>query len=118
MFTKRTIRRVTTRHQVDTAVRHWPCPLAEKAQVDMDYMAELTGKTEEELYADLTGVIFLNPATPGMAGLREIPAPRTNTSPGMCGRNCWNGQKRSAEQDPEDQITAHVRRWNGCSPRT
>ena len=35
--------------------------LAEKAKVDMDYMAELTGKTEQEVYADLTGVIFLNP---------------------------------------------------------
>lgn len=32
-----------------------------KSRVDMDYMCELTGKTEEEIFADLKGVIFLNP---------------------------------------------------------
>ena len=35
--------------------------MGEKARVDMDYMCELTGKTEEEIFADLKGVIFLNP---------------------------------------------------------
>ena len=35
--------------------------MGEKAQIDMDYMSELTGKTEEEIFSDLKGVIFLNP---------------------------------------------------------
>ncbi len=35
--------------------------MGEKARVDMDYMCELTGKTEEEIFADLKGVIFRNP---------------------------------------------------------
>lgn len=35
--------------------------LSERAKVDMDYMAELAGKTEQEIFTDLQGVIFLNP---------------------------------------------------------
>ena len=61
MFIKRTIRQRITITHVDTASEALAVSLAEKAKVDMDYMAELTGKTEQEVYADLTGVIFLNP---------------------------------------------------------
>ena len=61
MFTKRTIKQRVTITHVDTASEALAVSLAEKAKVDMDYMVELTGKTEQEVYADLTGVIFLNP---------------------------------------------------------
>ena len=61
MFTKRTIKQRVTITHVDTASEALAVSLAEKAKVDMDYMAELTGKTEQDIYADLTGVIFLNP---------------------------------------------------------
>ena len=46
---------------VDTASEALAVSMGEKARVDMDYMCELTGKTEEEIFADLKGVIFLNP---------------------------------------------------------
>lgn len=58
MFTKRTIKQRVTITHVDTASEALAVSLAEKAKVDMDYMVELTGKTEQEIYADLTGVIF------------------------------------------------------------
>ena len=38
-----------------------PCLLQKKREVDMPYMSQLTGKTEQELFEDLKGVIFLNP---------------------------------------------------------
>ncbi len=61
MFTKRTIKQRVVVTSVDTASEALALSLAEKAKIDMDYMAELTGKTEEELFSDLKGVIFLNP---------------------------------------------------------
>ena len=63
MFTKRTIRQQSVVTSVDTATEALAVSLSEKANVDMPYMAELTGKTEEQLAEELTGVIFLNPAT-------------------------------------------------------
>lgn len=61
MFSKRTIkqRRVVT--SVDTASEALSVSLSEKAKVDMAYMEQLTGKSEQEIFADLQGVIFLNP---------------------------------------------------------
>ena len=61
MFTKRTIKQKVVVTSVDTASEALAVSLAEKARVDMAFMMELTGKTEQEIYADLTGVIFLNP---------------------------------------------------------
>ena len=61
MFTKRTIKQKVAVTSVDTASEALAVSLAEKAKVDMTFMMELTGKTEQEIYADLTGVIFLNP---------------------------------------------------------
>ena len=61
MFTKRTIKQKITVTSVDTASEALAVSLAEKAKVEMPFMMELTGKTEQEVYADLTGVIFLNP---------------------------------------------------------
>lgn len=61
MFTKRTIRQQHTVEHVDTAVEALAVSIAEKAKVDLPYMAELTGKPKEELIADLHGVIFQIP---------------------------------------------------------
>lgn len=58
MFTKRTIKKRMTVHSVDTASEALALSIAEKAKVDMEYMAKLTGLTKEELADDLRGVIF------------------------------------------------------------
>lgn len=62
MFTKRTIRQKVVVTSVDTASEALALSLAEKAKIDIPYMEQLTGKTEEQLYRDLRGVIFLDPA--------------------------------------------------------
>lgn len=61
MFSKRTIRQKVAITSVDTASEALALSLGEKARIDMPYMTELTGKTEEQIYQDLTGVIFLDP---------------------------------------------------------
>lgn len=58
MFTKRTIRPHVAVASVDTASEALAVSIAEKARVDMEYMAELSGKTKEELASELNGVIF------------------------------------------------------------
>ena len=58
MFTKRTIRPHEAVTSVDTASEALAVSISEKARVDMEYMAELSGKSEEELAADLSGAIF------------------------------------------------------------
>ncbi|MBW7571850.1 DEAD/DEAH box helicase family protein [Caproiciproducens sp. AGMB10547] len=58
MFTKRTIRQRKIVTSVDTASEALSLSIAEKARVDMDYMASLTGKTPETLADELRGVIF------------------------------------------------------------
>ena len=58
MFTKRTIRPHEAVTSVDTASEALAVSISEKARVDMEYMVELSGKSEEELAADLSGVIF------------------------------------------------------------
>ena len=61
IFYKRTIKPHTPVTSVDTSSEALAVSMGEKARVDMDYMCELIGKTEEEIFADLKGVIFLNP---------------------------------------------------------
>ena len=61
MFYKRTIKPHKAVTEVDTADEALAVSMGEKACIDMEYMRELTGKSEEELFADLKGVIFLNP---------------------------------------------------------
>ena len=61
IFTKRTIRPHKPVTSVDTSVEALTVSISEKATIDMEYMQELVGKTEEEIYDDLRGVIFLNP---------------------------------------------------------
>ena len=58
MFTKRTIRPHVAVTSVDTASESLAVSIAEKARVDMPFMAELSGKTEQELETELAGVIF------------------------------------------------------------
>ena len=65
MFSKRTIKRHVTVSHVDTASEALALSMGERAKVDMPYMMALTGKTEEEIYKDLQGVIFLNPLHDG-----------------------------------------------------
>ena len=61
MFSKRTIKPHTPVTFVDTASEALAVSLGEKATIDMDYMMELSGKSENEIFEDLKGVIFLNP---------------------------------------------------------
>ena len=61
MFSKRTIKPHTPVTSVDTASEALAVSLGEKATIDMDYMMELSGKSENEIFEDLKGVIFRNP---------------------------------------------------------
>ena len=63
IFTKRTIRRPEPVTSVDTASEALALSIGEKARVDLPFMSELTGKTQEEIAEELTGVIFKNPLT-------------------------------------------------------
>lgn len=61
MFTKRTIKPHKEITSVDTSSEALAVSIGEKASVDIEYMKLLTGKSEDEIYSDLQGVIFLNP---------------------------------------------------------
>ena len=61
MLSKRTIKPHTPVTSVDTASEALAVSLGEKATIDMDYMMGLSGKSENEIFEDLKGVIFLNP---------------------------------------------------------
>ena len=63
MFTKRTIKKAEVVTSVDTASETLAVSLSEKARVDLDYMAELTGKDVDTVKEELTGIIFQNPLT-------------------------------------------------------
>ena len=63
IFSKRTIRRAEPVTSVDTASEALALSIGEKAGVDLPYMAQLTGKPEEEIVNELQGVIFKNPLT-------------------------------------------------------
>lgn len=62
MFTKRTIRQHTAVSSVDTPSEALAISIGEKARVDLPYMSQLCGKSEEEIISELTGVIFKDPA--------------------------------------------------------
>ena len=114
MFTKRTIKQRVTITHVDTASEALAVSLAEKAKVDMDYMADLTGKTEQEIYADLTGVIFLNPMHGYGGGSEEKYLTADEYLSGNV-REKLEWAKRSAEQYPED-YTANVQALERVQP--
>ena len=61
MFTKRTIKKAEVVTSVDTASEALAVSLAEKAAIDFEYMSELSGKGEDTLIDELTGIIFKNP---------------------------------------------------------
>lgn len=61
IFTKRTIQPHIAKTHADTSIEAYGISISEKAKIDMPFMCQLTGKSEEEIFADLNGVIFLNP---------------------------------------------------------
>ena len=103
LFTKRTIRSHKPAEKVDTAVEALALSIGEKAHVDMDYMGRLTGKDEETLFSELTGVVFLNPDY--NEGVNEKYLPADEYLSGNV-RQKWAVAKAKAEQDPQYQINA------------
>lgn len=103
MFSKRTIRQKVVVTSVDTASEALALSLAEKAQVDMPYMMELTGKTEQEIAEDLEGVIFLNPMY-GFGGQGEGRAKYLPADEYLSGnvREKLRTARKSAELSPGD----------------
>ena len=63
MFSKRTIKKAEVVTSVDTASEALAVSLGEKARVDLAYMSELTGKSEEDVAKELAGIVFQNPVT-------------------------------------------------------
>ena len=61
MFTKRTIKQHQAVTSVDTAAEALAVSISERARVDMEYMSQLSGKEQDELIEELTGVVFLDP---------------------------------------------------------
>lgn len=75
MFTKRTIKPHKEITSVDTSSEALAVSIGEKASVDIEYMKSLTGKSEDEIYSDLQGVIFLNPIySPNSNESKYLPA--------------------------------------------
>ena len=101
MFSKRTIKQKVTVQSVDTASEAYALSLAEKARIDMPYMSKLTGKTEQELFEDLKGVIFLNPMHISEEDSKPKYLPADEYLSGNV-REKLRWAKRSAELYPED----------------
>ena len=101
MFSKRTIKQKITVQSVDTASEAYTLSLAEKARIDMPYMSQLTGKTEQELFEDLKGVIFLNPMHISEEDGKPKYLPADEYLSGNV-REKLRWAKRSAELYPED----------------
>ena len=101
MFTKRTIKPHTPVTSVDTASEALAVSMGEKAYVDMEYMCSLAGKTEQEIYEELKGVIFLNPMY-GYGGSTEQKYLMADEylSGNVREKLAW--AKKSAEVYPED----------------
>lgn len=105
LFTKRTIRSHKPAEKVDTAVEALALSIGEKAHVDMDYMGRLTGKDEETLFSELTGVVFLNPAYTGENDGHEKYLPADEYLSGNVRQKLAVAQGK-AEQDPQYQFNA------------
>ena len=97
MFTKRTIKPHEAVTTVDTASEALAVSISEKACVDMAYMEQLTGKTGEELAAELRGVIFRLPG-PVPEGERPQYVTADEYLSGNVRRKLRQAQ-RAAEQD-------------------
>ena len=113
MFSKRTIKRRVVVSHVNTASEALALSMGERAKVDMAYMMELTGKTEDEIYADLQGVIFRNPLHDGNdARPKYLPADEYlsgNVREKLAIAKC------SAELHPED-YTVNVQALESVQP--
>ena len=105
LFTKRTIRSHKPAEKVDTAVEALALSIGEKARVDMEYMSKLTGKDEETLFSELTGVVFLNPAYTGENDGREKYLPADEYLSGNVRQKLAVAQGKE-KQDPQYQINA------------
>ena len=103
LFTKRTIRNHKPAEKVDTAVEALALSIGEKAHVDMDYMSQLTDKDEEALFAELTGVVFLNPDY--AEGVNEKYLPADEYLSGNVRQKLAIAQAKAA-QDPQYQVNA------------
>lgn len=114
MFSKRTIKQKVTILSVDTASEAYALSLAEKAKIDMPYMIELTGKSEQELFEDLKGVIFLNPMHTSDEDGRPKYLPADEYLSGNV-REKLEWARRSAELYPED-YSENVRALEAVQP--
>ncbi|MBR6984042.1 MAG: DEAD/DEAH box helicase family protein, partial [Ruminococcus sp.] len=115
MFFKRTIKPHTPVTSVDTASEALAVSMGEKARVDMEYMCELTGKTENEIYQELKGVIFLNP----LYGYGNEASPKYLMADEYLSGNVREKlivAKRSAEVYPED-YTVNVEALEKVQPK-
>ena len=115
MFTKRTIRQQSAITSVDTASEALALSIGEKAKVDMAYMIELAGKTEEQLFDELKGVIFLNPMHGYGSKDQEKYLPADEYLSGNV-REKLEWAKRSMALNPED-YTANVEALTSVQPK-
>ena len=115
MFFKRTIKPHTPVTSVDTSSEALAVSMGEKAYVDMEYMCQLSGKTEEEIYSDLKGVIFLNPMY-GYGNSTEAKYLMADEylSGNVREKLAW--AKRSAELNPDD-YKIHVEALEKVQPK-
>ena len=107
MFTKRTIKKAVAVTSVETATEALALSLNEKAKVDLPYMAQLTGKTEEKITEELVGVIFKNPLTDQWESGDEYLSGNV--------RDKLNTARTFAENHPE--FTPNVRALEAVQPR-
>lgn len=107
MFIKRTIQPHIAKTHADTSIEAYGISIGEKAKVDMPFMRELTGKSEEEIYSDLKGVIFLNPAYDENSGSVSKYLPADEYLSGNV-RTKLREAKRLAENDERFMVNAQA----------
>ena len=106
MFTKRTIKPHKAVETVDTASEALAVSIAERACVDMAYMSELTGKTGDELAAELQGVIFRVPGQLEKDGTPHYVTADEYLSGNV--RRKLRQAQRAAEQDPSFAVNVEA----------
>ena len=106
MFTKRTIKPHKAVDTVDTASEALAVSISEKACVDMAYMAELTGKTGDELAAELQGVIFRVPGQVEKDGTPHYVTADEYLSGNV--RRKLRQAQRAAQQDPSFAVNVEA----------
>ena len=106
MFTKRTIKPHEAVTTVDTASEALAVSISEKACVDMAYMEQLTGKTGEELAAELRGVIFRVPGQTEPDGTPHYVTADEYLSGNV--RRKLRQAQRAAEQDPDFAVNVEA----------